>query len=160
MNLEDLGRLQVYLLTYIVASIVLTFGILPALVTSLTPLNYRAVVGPIRGVLLTAFATGNLLIVLPILTQRGMEVLREAELTSMESDSAVEVIVPISFTFPTIGMLLSLSFIPFAAWYVGSSYDGRAISKLYCVRCSEHVWEGHGGHSVLTRLVAPSCRCV
>jgi ABC-type amino acid transport substrate-binding protein len=32
----------------------------------------------------------------------------------------VEVLVPIAFTFPTMGMILTLGFVPFAAWYVGS----------------------------------------
>ena len=121
LDLEDLGRLQVYLLTYITASLVLTFWVLPALVANLTPLSYRDVVVTIRGALITAFATGNLMVVLPILTEQGRELLKRAELSSDESDSAVEVIVPTSFTFPSTGLLLSLSFIPFAAWYVGSS---------------------------------------
>lgn len=121
LDLEDLGRLQVYLFTYISASLVLTFWVLPGLVTNLTPFSYREVMVSIRGALLTAFATGNLMVVLPILTERGRELFRNAELESEESNSAVEVIVPTSFTFPSIGLLLSLSFVPFAAWYVGSS---------------------------------------
>ena len=121
LDLEDLGRLQVYLVTFITASLVLTFWVLPALVTNLTPFSYREVMGTIRGALLTAFATGNLMVVLPILTERGRELLRKAELGTEETDSAVEVIVPTSFTFPSMGLLLSLSFVPFAAWYVGSA---------------------------------------
>lgn len=121
MQPEDLGRLQVYLLTYIAASLVLTLWILPGLVVNLTPLLYRDVLITIRGALLTAFATGNLMVVLPILTDQGRELLRKAELGSEEANSAVEVIVPTSFTFPSTGLLLSLSFVPFAAWYVGSS---------------------------------------
>jgi hypothetical protein len=40
MSFAELGRLQVYMVVYVVASM-LTFWILPALVTSLTPLNYK-----------------------------------------------------------------------------------------------------------------------
>ncbi len=65
MNVEDLGRLQVYLVTYIAVTFVLTFWILPGLVAALTPLTYRQVLSPTRDALVTAFATGNLLVVLP-----------------------------------------------------------------------------------------------
>ena len=110
-----------YALAFIAVSLVLTFWVLPSLVTSLTSLSYKEVLFPIRGALLTAFATGNLMIILPLLTERGKQILRDAELASEENESIVEVIVPTSFTFPTIGLLLSLSFLPFAAWFIGSN---------------------------------------
>ena len=121
MDLEDLGRLQVYMVTFIAATLVLTFWVLPVLVTNLTPLSYREVVVSIRSALITAFATGNVMVILPILTEQGRALLHKAEIGREEADSAVEVIVPTAFTFPSTGLLLSLSFIPFAGWYVGSS---------------------------------------
>jgi Na+/H+-dicarboxylate symporter len=121
MDFDELGRLRVFALGFIAVSIVLTFWVLPSLVTSLTPLNFREVILPVRGPLLTAFATGNLMIILPLLTERGKKILRDAELAHEEDESLLEVIVPTSFTFPTIGLLLSLGFVPFAAWFIGSS---------------------------------------
>ena len=121
MDFDELGRLRVFALGFIVVSLVLTFWVLPSLVTSLTPLNFREVILPVRGPLLTAFATGNLMIILPLLTERGKHILRDAELAHPDDESLVEVIVPTSFTFPTIGLLLSLSFVPFAAWFIGSN---------------------------------------
>ena len=121
MEMEDLGRLQVYLLTFILACLLLTFWVLPMLVTNLTALSYKEVVFSIRSALITAFATGSLMVILPILTDRGRDLFHKMEMGNEETDSAVEVIVPTAFTFPSIGILLSLSFIPFAAWYVGSS---------------------------------------
>jgi L-cystine uptake protein TcyP (sodium:dicarboxylate symporter family) len=50
MDLEELGRLQVYLLTYAAIALLLTLWVLPALIMSLTPLTYRQVVGQTRGV--------------------------------------------------------------------------------------------------------------
>ena len=118
---EDLGRLQVYLVTYIMASIFLTFWVLPGLVTNLTSFSYREVVMTIKGALVTAFATGNLLVILPLLTEQGRELFYKTEGGKKESKSVVGVIVPTAFTFPSTGMLLTLSFVPFASWYVGSS---------------------------------------
>lgn len=43
LGLEELERLQVYLLTYCVMALLLTLWVLPAMITSLTPLTYRQV---------------------------------------------------------------------------------------------------------------------
>jgi Na+/H+-dicarboxylate symporter/ABC-type amino acid transport substrate-binding protein len=120
MNVEDLGRLQVFLVTYAVASLVLAFWVLPAIATSSTSLSYRDVVRTIQDALVTAFATGSLLIILPVLTERGVPLLQKATPEKSEAASAVEILVPITFTFPTMGLILTLGFVPFAAWYVGS----------------------------------------
>ena len=65
MSFEELARLQVFLVLYVLMAVLLTFWLFPALITSLTPLTYRQVVGATRDILITAFATGSALIVLP-----------------------------------------------------------------------------------------------
>src|SRR6185369_3631257 len=97
MNVEDLGRLQVFLVTYAIASLVLAFWVLPAIATSCTSLSYREVVRTIQDALVTAFATGSLLIILPILTERGVPLLQKSsrEGEGEEAGAAVEVLVPI-----------------------------------------------------------------
>lgn len=121
LRVEELGRLQVYLLTYIAVALILSLWVLPVLVTTVTPLTYGEVVNTARSALVTAFATGNLLIVLPMIAQRAGDLLRRRELGTDESQSTIDVIVPTSYTFPSSGLLLSLAFVPFAAWYVGAS---------------------------------------
>ena len=44
MNMDQLSRLQVYIITDIVAALGITFGLLPALIMVLTPLGYREIV--------------------------------------------------------------------------------------------------------------------
>lgn len=119
LDFSDLGRIQVYVLVYCALALVLVFWVLPALVTIATPMSYREVMGPVRDALLTAFATGNLLIVLPIIAREGKSMLRRAELDEETADSAVDVLVPASFTLPNMGKLLSLAFVPFAGWFTG-----------------------------------------
>jgi Na+/H+-dicarboxylate symporter len=48
MSLEELSRIQVYLLAYMAAALLMTFWVLLALVTMLTPLRYREVIAPIQ----------------------------------------------------------------------------------------------------------------
>ena len=121
MDVEALGRLQVYLVTYAVIALLLSLWVLPGLVMVLTPVSYRNIVGQTRDALITAFATGNLLIVLPMLADRSKALIQESTSGSEESSSAVDVLVPVSFNFPNLGKLLSLSFIPFAAWFIDIS---------------------------------------
>ncbi|KPK65083.1 MAG: hypothetical protein AMS21_05750 [Gemmatimonas sp. SG8_38_2] len=116
MRPEDLKRLEVFLWSYGVMALLLSLWILPGLVTALTPLTYRQVIRESKDALVTAFATGNLFVVLPILAERSKRML--SELTP-EGDEAVDVIVPTSFSFPSSGKLLTLSFVLFAGWFSG-----------------------------------------
>jgi Na+/H+-dicarboxylate symporter len=120
LDVQDLGRLQVYILTYIAAALLLSLWILPGLVAVLTPIPYRRVLSTTQDALITAFATGSLLIVLPLLSDRLKELLQEAALQSDDTDSAVDLVVPINFNLPNLGKLLSLAFVPFAGWFAGA----------------------------------------
>lgn len=119
LDVADLGRIQVYVLVYAGVTVVLVFWVLPALVATLTPLKFGQVIGPVRDALMTAFATGNLLVVLPILAERSKRILSDADLDEEAAGTTVDVLVPASFTIPNMGKLLSLAFVPFAGWFTG-----------------------------------------
>jgi len=121
MTIEDIGRLQTYVVSFIVATLVLTFWILPGLVTVLTPFTYRDVMRTARTALVTGFATGNLFIVLPLLIENAKQLFEERQLSSEDTQSYIEVLVPTSFNFPNIGKLLTLIFVMFAGWYTGTT---------------------------------------
>lgn len=119
-SVEELGRLQVYILTYIGAALLLTFFILPGIVSIMTPIPFSRVLSGTQDALITAFATYNLLIVLPLLSERIKQMLDEVDQLDPDSESAADLIVPINFNLPNLGKLLGLSFIPFAGWFAGS----------------------------------------
>jgi Na+/H+-dicarboxylate symporter/ABC-type amino acid transport substrate-binding protein len=120
MGFEELARLQVFLVLYMLMAVLLTFWLFPALITSLTPLTYRQVVGATRDILITAFATGSALIVLPQLIERSQELLRQSGLSTPETERTVEVIVPAFTSFPKSGTLFPMSFVLFAGWFAGA----------------------------------------
>ena len=120
MSFEELARLQVFLVLYVLMAALLTFWLFPALITSLTPLTYRQVVGATRDVLITAFATGSALIVLPLLIERSKELLRQSALSTPETERTVEVIIPAFTSFPKSGTLFPMSFVLFAGWFAGT----------------------------------------
>jgi Na+/H+-dicarboxylate symporter len=121
LDIEALGRLQVYILTYVGAALLLSFWILPALVGVLTPIRPGRLLSASQDALVTAFATGSLLIVLPLLAERIKELLADVEISGQESNSAVDLVVPINFNLPNLGKLMSLAFVPFAGWFAGSA---------------------------------------
>ena len=126
LNVEQLNRLQVYVVIYVAISLVLTFWLLPALVTVVTPLRYGEILRAFRGPLVTAFATGNILIVLPLLAADSKRLMEErAEHPSRseerEAHSSIDVLIPAAYNFPNLGLVLALTFVLFAGWYIGAS---------------------------------------
>jgi len=136
MRFGELERLQVYMATYMVASLLLTFWVLPGLVTSLTPFGYKDLVGPARTALVTAFAAGNIFVVLPVLAERSKELVGKLSTAPEESHSTVDVIISTSFSFPNLGKILTLSFVLFAGWFADSAvpvtkYLNFAVTGLF-----------------------------
>jgi Na+/H+-dicarboxylate symporter len=123
MSIDELRRLEVYIWVYVVLSLVMSLWVLPGLVVALTPLRYRDIVGSSKDALVTAFATSSLFVVLPLLVEKGKELMDRHVRDKEEAESAVEIIVPVSFNFPHAGKLFTMSFVLFAGWYSGDSVE-------------------------------------
>ena len=117
MTIEEVGRVQVYLVTYVALALLITFWIFPGLVAAVSGISYREVLATFRDALVTAFATGNQFVVLPQIAENCKELLRRHKVDGDEAESAVDIIVPVSFNFPSLGKLLVLLFVLFAAWF-------------------------------------------
>lgn len=117
MTIEELGRVQVYLVTYIALAMFITFWVFPGLVAALSGIPFREVLRTFRDALVTAFATGNQFVVLPQIAENCKELLRRQQVDDAEAASAVDIIVPVSFNFPSLGKLLVLLFVLFSAWF-------------------------------------------
>ena len=120
LEVEELGRLQVFLWVYITAAALLTFVLLPLLIHWATPFTYREVLSTAGEAMVTAIATGSVLVVLPMIIDRSKELLAKHKMECEETDSTVDVLVPTAYSFPNSGTLLGLGFVLFSAWYVGT----------------------------------------
>ncbi|MCW8864172.1 MAG: cation:dicarboxylase symporter family transporter [Colwellia sp.] len=120
LEVEELGRLQVFLWVYIIAAALLAFVFLPLLIHWATPFSYRQILSTAGEAAITALATGTVLVVLPMIIERSKELLAKHGMECEETDSTVDVMVPTAYSFPSTGTLLGLGFILFSAWYVGS----------------------------------------
>lgn len=139
MDFTDLARLQVYIVLVISLLLIIGLWFLPGLISSVTPLGHREVLNQLRTPLITAFATGSSLVVLPMLAEICKQLIADHENppsagddedeaegeadTKEEPDSegvsSVGVLIPTFFSFPTIGAIMSLGFVLFAGWYIG-----------------------------------------
>ena len=130
MNVEQLGRLQIYLVMYVSVGLLVSLWVLPGLIAVLTPIPMREVLRATRDALITAFVAGDLFIVLPGLIAASNTLLARYARDSPEAAELPDVLVPASFNFPHTGKLLSLSFIPFAAWFADAALPLTDYPKL------------------------------
>jgi Na+/H+-dicarboxylate symporter/ABC-type amino acid transport substrate-binding protein len=134
-DLDDLGRIQVYVFSQAAVATLLAFVVLPAAVSLLTPVSYGQLIRRLWSAMITAFATGSVFVVLPLLAEASRELLESAGLDEESTNSSVEVVVPASFNFPSLGTILSVGFVIFAGWFVGSpiavtQYPGLLVTGL------------------------------
>jgi Na+/H+-dicarboxylate symporter len=116
-DVEQLGRLQVFFVSYGAMSLLLAFWILPGLAACLTAIPVVQILRRTKDALITGFMTGDLFIVLPVVIDRSKELLAEYGVPEPAEGAPADVIVPAFYSFPHSAKLLSLSFVLFAAWY-------------------------------------------
>mgnify|MGYP001555754221 FL=1 len=120
MTVDQIVRLEAYFIMYIAASLYLALWVLPLLISMLTPFRYRDIFRYSKEALITAFIAQNVFIILPMLIDTSRRLFEDYGIRTDETDSLSEVIVPVTFNFPNTGKLLSLLFVPFVAWMIGS----------------------------------------
>ncbi|MEM1111326.1 MAG: cation:dicarboxylase symporter family transporter [Pseudomonadota bacterium] len=136
LTIEEVGRVQVYLVTYITLALICTFWVFPGLVATLSGIPYRKVLGTFKDTLVTAFATGSQFVVLPQIAEQSKALLKEHKHVPDNGEQAVDIIVPVSFNFPSLGKLLVLLFVLFSAWFTdtyvsGGDRAGLAMAGLF-----------------------------
>lgn len=135
LGVEQLSRLQVYLVAYVAVGLLVSLWVLPGLVAALTPIRLKEMLGESQSSLITAFIAGDLFIVLPSLMQASRRLLDRLDPGDGHVSRLPEVVVPASFNFPHTGKLLSLSFVLFAGWFADaivplSNYPQLAFAGL------------------------------
>ena len=130
---EDLMRLQVYIVVYVLITLVLGFVLLPGIITVFTPFTYREILVTLRTPLITAFATSNSLIILPLLIDGCKRLIADNKRLSVDpkaADASIDMLIPTFFTFPNPAVVLALSFILYAAWHIGSQIAATSYPTL------------------------------
>ena len=132
---DELQRLQVFIITYVVCCILLTFIILPALISAITGYKYKDIIECTKDPLIAAFTLNNLFVVLPMLADSSKKIMEMNGRLNETNEELADVIIPISFNFPNLAKVMSLLFVLFAGWFVNTevpvtSYPTFAVSGL------------------------------
>ncbi len=119
LNIDDVVRLQVYFVAYIGTCLFLAFLAFPLVMSTLTPFSYIQVLRVSKDALITAFTTGNLFVVLPIMIHDCQRLFKEEVPEAQESAFYIDILIPVTFNFPNMGKLTALLFVFFGAWFIG-----------------------------------------
>ena len=130
MTTQEISSIQGYIIVYTAAVMYMALVFLPLLISAVTPFSYRDILRTSRSALVTAFATGKVLIVLPLLIDSTHELFARIKHDSEEARRSVEVMYPLAYPFPSLGKVLTLIFIPFAAWFSGEALEIMAYPAM------------------------------
>lgn len=119
---EELGKLQSYILIYTIAVLIMSLWVLPGLIAAVTPFSYKEVFKFTRATLLTIFATGKIIVVLPQLVDNLDELFKSKNLYNEATGRSTDILMPLAYPFPNLGTLIILIFIPFAGWFSGDLF--------------------------------------
>lgn len=123
MSFDEIQRLQAYIIIYSAAVLLLGFYWLPLLVSSFTGIKPAALFTATKSTLLTIFATGKIIIVLPQLMNDVKKLLIFNKEKKSEASAITDILMPLAYPFPNLGTFVIFVFVPFIAWYVGNPFD-------------------------------------
>ena len=136
LTLEEFGRLQGYLLTFGASALLVALWVMPMTIAALTPFRYFEVLKASKDAVLTAFVTGSVFVVIPLMIEAVSRLFDERQMGPSEGHPRSEFIIPLGYSFPDVGKIISLIFVSFAAWFYGDSlaisdYPSILLSGLF-----------------------------
>lgn len=117
---EDFEKLEIYFIVYITTALILSFWVIPFFISTITPFKYVDIIQGCRNVLITAFASGNIFILIPVMSEACNDIFAKHNARTENTDKYNEIIIPIAYNFPAMGKLLSFTFLLFAAWFTNT----------------------------------------
>ncbi|MDD1752239.1 MAG: cation:dicarboxylase symporter family transporter [Methanotrichaceae archaeon] len=109
-------QIQVFFVTTIVLSVILVLLGLPLLVYCFTPLGYRKILSAANKGVMLGFSTSHVFITLPLLSEGAANLFKDTRIEE-EARSYSGILVPLAYSFPSLGAFVILLFIMFTAWF-------------------------------------------
>ncbi|WP_066906408.1 MULTISPECIES: cation:dicarboxylate symporter family transporter [unclassified Synechococcus] len=154
---SQIPRIGIYVALQAGIALLLTFLILPLIVQGLTPFKAKKIINRFKNPMLIAFATANMLVVLPsiinIIKQLILEEKRKVHHISTHNQSAnsalikeielpIELLTPLALVFPGMGRIASIAFIPFSEWMTGRPLIIEAYPEFLLTGLASTFMEG------------------
>lgn len=123
MSFEEIQRLHAYIIIYSIAILLLGFYWLPLLISVTTGIKPKELFSATKSTLLTIFATGKIIVVLPQLIDNVKKLMRYKDGRDDETSAKADIMMPLAYPFPNLGTFVIFIFVPFVAWYMGNSFN-------------------------------------
>jgi Na+/H+-dicarboxylate symporter/ABC-type amino acid transport substrate-binding protein len=121
-TLTQLLQTQVFFTSTIVLSVILILLALPLLVYCLTPLGYREILSAANKGVILGFSTADVFITL-ILLSEGVANLFKGPRTEDNARLYSGILVPLAYSFPSLGAFVVLLFILFTGWFYNNPLE-------------------------------------
>ncbi len=156
MTVNEIQRLHAYIVIYSIAVLLLGFYWLPLIIHATTGIKRKELFAYTKSTLLTIFATGKIIIVLPQLIQNVTELLQTRTKNKEELESKTEIVMPLAYPFPNLGTFVIFVFVPFIAWYLGNPLNLlQNVTFLFATLLSSFVAPVTGIPFILNLLSLP-----
>ncbi len=120
-SIDQLQRLEVYFICYILATCVLALWVLPVMVTCFTGFTFKDVLNFSKEALVLGFTTGNNFVVLAVIADKSKELFAKVVTKETRTENVIDSVLPLTYAFPSVGKIIELLFILFVAWYANHS---------------------------------------
>jgi Na+/H+-dicarboxylate symporter/ABC-type amino acid transport substrate-binding protein len=129
-SVAQFQKIAVYLITFLAASLLFTFWLLPAIVTSFTRVKYRELISNLQAALLLGFSTGNIFVTLPFLIDGINKIAKNHQIRAGEAQTISKTLTPIAYNLPLVGNLMAILFVFFLAYFYGIQFSIAENAKL------------------------------
>ncbi len=131
-TLERLLQLQVFLISLIILALLLAFLVLPLLTSCIIPFSYRELLSISSQSVVLGLTTASGFITLPLIVEGVQALFQKQGKDGMTQkvQAYSEVLVPVAYSFPTLGAFVPILFVLFAAWFYMTPLDTRESLML------------------------------
>lgn len=116
LSFETLYMLQFFCESYVVLNLVLTFAVLPLILSLFTGFRYRDIMYACSGALVLAFSAQKTFIALPLIERGVRDLFARDRNGEAKAGTYAEVLLPIAYNFPTYGDFAPFLFVIFVGW--------------------------------------------
>lgn len=137
LHFEDLYKVELYVLSFLFCTLFITFCLLPAVLSTLTPLSFKEALSAIRSVCLLPFVTGLSTTAIPFLNLYLKQLSRAPKMQEQFHENS-QTILPIAYSFGHVGNAMSFFFLLFLSYYYRHPFSSleKGLLALFTIPLS------------------------
>ncbi|HEY7296340.1 MAG TPA: cation:dicarboxylase symporter family transporter [Xanthobacteraceae bacterium] len=126
----DLVNMSFYLVLFLIGTAVLTFWVLPAIISALAPITYREIIVELRSALAIAAVTTLSVAALPFVVEATRKLADHGGIADPERDDIIRTNLSVAYPLGQLGNFFVYLFLVFAAYYYRVPLESRDQALL------------------------------